>query len=72
MLCIDPDGCEDLEVRKVYELLPRHRCATDAAAQEDNYLRVIHESGEGYLYPARNLYPIEIAANVRESLLQAA
>ena len=66
MLCINNDGCDDLEVRKVYEILP------DEAAGIDNYVRVIDESGEDYLYPAELFYPIEIAANVRESLLHAA
>lgn len=66
MLCINNEGCEDLEVRKVYETLP------DADAAKDNYLRVIDESGEDYLYPAELFYPIEIAANIRESLLHAA
>jgi hypothetical protein len=66
MLCINNGGSEDLEVRKVYEVLP------DEAADKDNYLRVIDESGEDYLYPAEYFYPVEIAAKVRESLLRAA
>jgi len=66
MLCIKNEGCDDLEVRKVYEILP------DADAEKDNYLRVIDESGEDYLYPAENFYAIEIAAKVRDSLLHAA
>ena len=66
MLCIDNDGCDDLEVRKIYEILP------DEKAAKDNYVRVIDESGEDYLYPADFFYPVEIAANVRETLLHAA
>lgn len=65
MLCINNGGCEDLEVRKVYEVLP------DETAAKDNYLRVIDESGEDYLYPADYFYPVEIAANIRNSLLRS-
>jgi hypothetical protein len=46
VLCIGNEGCEDLEPRKVYQVLP------DEAASEDGYVRVIDESGEDYLYPA--------------------
>ena len=43
-LCITGTG-PDLQPRKVYEVLP------DRAAARSNYLRVIDESGEDYLYP---------------------
>lgn len=66
MLCINNGGNDDLEVRKVYEVLP------DESAAKEDYLRVIDESGEDYLYPAEYFYPVEIAAKVRESLLRAA
>jgi len=45
-LCIRNDDCEDLELRKVYRILP------DASAAEEGYVRVVDESGEDYLYPA--------------------
>lgn len=66
MLCINNGGNDDLEVRKVYEVLP------DESAAKEDYLRVTDESGEDYLYPAEYFYPVEIAAKVRESLLRAA
>ena len=66
VVCIKNDDCEDLELRKIYEVL------SDEKAAEDDYIRVIDESGEDYLYPASYFCPIEIAANVRESLLHAA
>ena len=44
-LCIRNDDCEDLELRKVYRVLP------DKRALKDGYLRVVDESGEDYLYP---------------------
>ena len=60
-LCIKNDDCEDLEIRKLYEILP------DAKAFEDDYIRVIDESGEDYLYPAIYFYPVELPPTVRES-----
>jgi len=45
-LCIRNDDCEDLELRKVYRILP------DDSAAEEGYVRVVDESGEDYLYPA--------------------
>ncbi len=44
-LCIKNSDCEDLEKRKLYQILP------DEAATQEGYMRVIDESGEDYLYP---------------------
>ncbi len=44
-LCIENKDCEDLEKRKIYQILP------DDAAAKEGYLRVVDESGEDYLYP---------------------
>jgi len=45
-LCIRNEDCEDLEIRKVYRVLP------DAQAEKEGYMRIVDESGEDYLYPA--------------------
>lgn len=45
VLCIRNDDCEDLELRKLYQVIP------DKKASEEGYLRVIDDSGEDYLYP---------------------
>ncbi len=45
-MCVRNEECEDLELRKVYQILP------DKRATRDGYIRVIDESGEDYLYPA--------------------
>lgn len=51
MLCIDNRGYEaSLEIRKVYEVL------SDTVAETHHQIRVIDESGEDYLYPARRLF----------------
>ena len=65
VLCIKNEGCDDLEIRKIYEVLPHENAA------KDSYIRIIDESGEDYLYPSNYFYPVEIAANVRETLLRA-
>jgi hypothetical protein len=55
VLCIDDGGYpESLEVRKVYAVLPDERAAAN------NYIRVIDETGEDYLYPAKYFVPIQV------------
>lgn len=54
VLCIENEGCDDLETRKVYQVVP------DQAATHDGYLRVIDESGEDYLYPADYFVVVEL------------
>jgi hypothetical protein len=55
VLCIDDGGYpESLEVRKVYAAL-----SGDRAAKND-YIRVIDETGEDYLYPAKYFVAIHI------------
>lgn len=49
-LCIDDADCDDLEKRKLYQILP------DEEATQEGYLRVVDESGEGYLYPNLTSY----------------
>jgi hypothetical protein len=55
VLCIDDGGYpESLEVRKVYAVLPDDRAAAN------NYIRVIDETGEDYLYPTKYFVPIQV------------
>ena len=55
VLCINDGGYpESLEVRKVYAVLDDERAA------ENNYVRVIDETGEDYLYPAKYFIPIHL------------
>jgi len=65
VVCIRNEDCEDLEVRKIYRVLP------DEAA-EDGYIRVIDESGEDYLYPVSYFFPVELPQEAEEALLSAA
>lgn len=66
VLCLRNEDCEDLEPRKVYQVLP------DEAAAEDGYIRVIDESGEDYLYPRDYFVPIELPLAAEKALLSAA
>jgi len=43
VLCIKNYECEDLELRKIYQVIP------DEESAKDGYLRIIDESGEDYL-----------------------
>ena len=55
VLCINDGGYpESLEVRKVYAVLTDERAATN------NYIRVIDETGEDYLYPMKYFVPVEL------------
>ncbi len=66
MICIKNDGCEDLSPRKVYQVLP------DASAVKDDYIRIIDDSGEDYLYPADYFFRIELPQQAEQALLVAA
>ncbi len=63
VLCVRNDDTEDLDIRKVYEVLP------DRKASQDGYLRVIDESGEDYLYPESYFIAIALPAAAQEAML---
>jgi hypothetical protein len=63
-ICINDGGyVDDLKVRTVYQVLP------DESAARSNYIRVIDETGEDYLYPANLFVPIEVPREVEEAFL---
>ena len=63
VLCIDNGGYpESLEVRKIYAVLP------DQKAASREYIRVIDETGEDYLYPAKYFVPIQLPPEVAKIL----
>jgi hypothetical protein len=51
-----------LELRKVYEVLD------DSAAETRNYVRVIDESGEDYLYPSSWFVSVAVPENAEQRL----
>ena len=62
VVCIT-DSESDLELRKIYQVLP------DKSAEKDNYIRIIDESGEDYLYPSSYFAFIDIPEEAESSLL---
>jgi hypothetical protein len=64
-LCIENNGCEDIEKRKFYQILP------DAEAACAGYLRVIDESLEDYLYPESYFIFIQLPRKVQEAFVAA-
>jgi hypothetical protein len=62
-VCIRNDGADDLEPRKVYQVLP------DRKAAQEGYIRVLDESGEDYLYPAGYFATVRLPAAIAEELL---
>ena len=57
-LCVEDGGMEDLEARKVYQILP------DRDAAREGYIRVVDESGEDYVYPSDLFVPVRLPAAV--------
>ena len=61
-LCIENKDCEDLEKRKIYQILP------DEPAAKEGYLRVVDESGEDYLYPDSYFIPLKLPRKAQDAL----
>jgi hypothetical protein len=61
-LCVKNDDCDDLELRKIYRLLP------DEKAAQEGYVRVVDESGEDYLYPESYFIIVKLPVEVEEAL----
>ena len=59
---VDNKDCEDLEKRKVYQILP------DDDGKQEGYLRVIDESGEDYLYPKSYFVAIQLPIEAQKAL----
>lgn len=62
-ICINNTECDDLELLKIYRILP------DETAAQESYLRVIDESGEDYLYPQNYFLIITLSSSQEKSLL---
>ena len=61
-MCIDSAGNDDLQVRRIYQVLP------DESAARSNFVRVIDDSGEDYLYPASCFVEVDLPKAVRDAL----
>jgi len=61
-LCIENKDCEDLEKRKIYQMIP------DEDADKEGYIRVIDESGEDYLYPRSYFIAVQLPREAQKAL----
>jgi len=61
-VCVQNEECEDLELRKVYQVLP------DKRAERDGYIRVVDESGEDYLYPESYFVFVRLPRKAQEAV----
>ncbi len=62
-ICVDTDDPDLLTPRMVYQILP------DESAAESDYLRVIDNEGEDYLYPAKYFVLVSFPQQVKQVLL---
>jgi hypothetical protein len=61
-VCIKRDDSDLLTPRKIYEVLP------DPSAEKSEFIRVIDDEGEDYLYPASNFVFVSFPAEVEKVL----
>lgn len=64
-ICINTNDQDLLTPLKVYPVLP------DKSAEEINYVRVIDDEGEDYLYPKQNFIFVDFPPAVERALLRA-
>ena len=64
VICIKNQDCEDLILFKVYQVI------ADDKAIKSNYIRLVDESGEDYLYPADYFMPIALTEKIEQAILQ--
>jgi hypothetical protein len=66
VVCIDSGANDDLQARRIYQVL------ADPAAARSACVRIIDDSGEDYIYPARLFVPFRPTAELRRALDAAA
>ena len=65
-VCIQSDDADLLTPRMIYEILP------DEAASKSNYVRVVDNEGEDYLYPAAYFMFLDLPQEIRRVFSRAA
>ena len=65
-VCISSDDSDLLTPRRIYQVLP------DETAAKSNYIRVIDNEGEDYLYPADYFLFVELPRKVELAILKPA
>ena len=61
-ICIKSDDVDLLTPRKIYEVL------ADEEAGSSDFVRVIDNEGEDYLYPASYFLPVSLTAEAKKAL----
>lgn len=64
-ICIHSDDADLLTPRMIYQVLP------DESAAKSNYIRVIDNEGEDYLYPADYFIFVDFPREIERALLRA-
>ena len=65
VICIDnSDYPASLELHKIYTVLPDERAAAD------DFIRVVDESGEDYLYSAKRFVSVQLPERVKQSIIR--
>lgn len=62
LLCVCNNNCDDLILHKVYQSFP------DKKAEQEGFLRIIDESGEGYLYPQAYFTKVHLTRKALEAV----
>lgn len=65
-ICISSSEESLLTRRKLYQVLP------DESAARSNYVRIIDDEGEDYLYPKDNFVFVTLPTKAAESVLESA
>jgi len=65
-VCIQSDDADLLTPRMIYQLLP------DESAAKSDYVRVVDNEGEDYLYPAKFFMFLDLPDEIERALLRAA
>jgi len=64
-ICINTDDPDLLTPRMIYQVVP------DESAARSNYIRVIDNEGEDYLYPAEYFVLVELPHTVERAFLRS-
>ncbi|MCA1614618.1 MAG: hypothetical protein LC795_10860 [Acidobacteria bacterium] len=64
-VCVETDDPDLLTPRMIYQVLP------DESAARSEYVRVIDNEGEDYLYPAKFFVLVDLPREVERALLRA-
>jgi hypothetical protein len=64
-VCVETDDTDLLTPRMIYQVLP------DESAARSDYVRVIDNEGEDYLYPAKYFVIVDLPREVERAFLRA-